>query len=417
MHRRSWSGVSPRGEISSWPGRADQRGDDSVRDMNQTAPSTAPGPRSGPVGVGFIGTGMISDTYLDNLTSFPDVKVVILGDLDERRAQAQADKYGVPGAGSAQDVLTHPEVEIVVNLTIPAVHAEVAGQAIAHGKHVWSEKPISIDRESGLALLAQAEAAGLLVGVAPDTVLGPGVQTARRAIARGDIGMPLSAQTVMQYAGPDIFHPNPEFLFAKGAGPLFDMGPYYFTTLIHIFGSVATVAAVGSKGRETRTVLVGDRLGAEFPIDVPTHVNAIAQFEGGGVSHSVFSFDSPYRKTGVVEITGTEGTMIIPDPNTFTGEVKITKTPALANMRDDPRWEIVPTTGVLSGRGTGVLDMARSIRSGSRPLASGDLGFHVLDALIAIDEAVESRRMVEVASRVDVVPLVPEDWDPFAATL
>ena len=217
--------------------------------------------RSGPVGVGFIGTGMISDTYLDNLTSFPDVRVVILGDLDERRAQAQAEKYGVPEWGSSRDVLTHPDVEIVVNLTIPAVHAEVAAQAIAAGKHVWSEKPISIDRPSGLALLEQAEAAGLLVGVAPDTVLGPGVQSARRAIAHGDIGVPLSAQTVMQYAGPDTFHPNPEFLFAKGAGPLFDMGPYYLTTLVHVFGSLTTVAAVGSRGRATRTVRVGERAG------------------------------------------------------------------------------------------------------------------------------------------------------------
>jgi predicted dehydrogenase len=385
--------------------------------MNQTAPSAASPTRSGPVGVGFIGTGMISNTYLENLTSFPDVKVVILGDLDESRARAQAEKHGVPESGSSEDVLTHPEVEIVVNLTIPAVHAEVASQAIAQGKHVWSEKPISIDRESGLALLAQAEAAGLLLGVAPDTVLGPGVQSARRAIARGDIGVPLSAQTVMQYAGPDMFHPNPEFFFARGAGPLFDMGPYYLTTLVHVFGSVAMVAAVGSQGRAARTVLVGDRLNTEFPVEVPTHINAIAQFEGGGVSQSVFSFDSPYRRTGVVEITGTEGTMIIPDPNTFTGEIKITRTPALSALRDEPTWEIVPATGVLSGRGTGVLDMARSIRSGSRPLASGDLGYHVLDALMAIDEAVESRRMVEVSSRVDVVPLVSEDWDPFAATL
>ena len=373
--------------------------------------------RSGPVGVGFIGTGMISDTYLDNLTTFPDVKVVILGDLDERRAQTQAEKYGVPGWGSSRDVLTHPDVEIVVNLTIPAVHAEVAAQAIAAGKHVWSEKPISIDRPSGLALLEQARTAGLLLGVAPDTVLGPGVQTARRAIAHGDIGVPLSAQTVMQYAGPDTFHPNPEFLFAKGAGPLFDMGPYYLTTLVHVFGSLTTVAAVGSRGRATRTVRVGARMGTEFPVDVPTHVSAIAQFEGGGVSHSVFSFDSPLRRTGVVEITGTEGTLIIPDPNAFTGEVKITRTPALEAMRDDPEWETVPTTGVLSGRGTGVLDLARSIRSGARPLASGELGYHVLDALMAIDEAVDSRHMVEVTSRVEAVPLVTEDWDPFAATL
>ena len=179
---------------------------------------------SGPVGVGFIGTGMISDTYLENLTSFPDVRVVILGDLDQQRARAQAEKYDVPQWGSSEDVLAHPDVEIIVNLTIPAAHAQVASEAIAAGKHVWSEKPISVDRASGRALLEQAESAGLLVGVAPDTMLGQGVQTARRAIAHGDIGVPMSAQTVMQYPGPDIFHPNPEFLFARGAGPLFDMG-------------------------------------------------------------------------------------------------------------------------------------------------------------------------------------------------
>jgi predicted dehydrogenase len=157
--------------------------------------------------------------------------------------------------------LAHPDIEIIVNLTIPAAHAQVASQAIAAGKHVWSEKPISADRASGRALLEQAESAGLLIGVAPDTVLGPGAQTARRAIANGDIGEPMSAQTVMQQPGPDTFHPKPEFLFAKGGGPLFDMGPYYITTLVHIFGPVATVAAVGSKARTTRTVQVGNRLG------------------------------------------------------------------------------------------------------------------------------------------------------------
>jgi predicted dehydrogenase len=374
-------------------------------------------PRSGPVGVGFIGTGMISDTYLDNLTSFPDVKVVILGDLDQDRARAQAEKHGVAESGSSADVLSHPDVEIVVNLTIPAVHAQVSSQVIAAGKNVWSEKPISIDRETGRALLEQAEAAGLLVGVAPDTVLGRGVQTARRAIAHGDIGVPLSAQTVMQYAGPDTFHPNPEFLFAKGAGPLFDIGPYYLTTLVHIFGPFAMVAAVGSKGRATRTVQVGDRVGTEFPVDVPTHVSAIAQFAGGGVSQSVFSFESPLAKVGVVEITGTEGTLVVPDPNYFTGDVKITRAPALAARGQDPDWEIVPVTGALAGRGTGVLDLARAIRTGAQPLASGALAYHVLDTLMAIEEAVESRHTVEVTSSVEPVPLVAEDWDPFASTV
>jgi predicted dehydrogenase len=370
---------------------------------------------------------MISSTYLENLTRFPDVEVVILGDLNVAVAQAQAERFGVAAWGTVEDVLAHPDVELVVNLTIPAVHAQVSGQIIAAGKHVWSEKPISTDRESGRELLAQAEAAGLLVGVAPDTVLGPGVQSARRAIAHGDIGQPLSAQTVLQYIGPDIFHPGPEFLFAPGAGPLFDMGPYYVTTLVHVFGSVSSVAAFGSKGRAQRTIQVGDRRGSTFDVQVPTHVNAIAQFVDGGISQSVFSFDSPLKRQGVVEITGTEGTLVIPDPNRFTGEVRIARGPVLTDGNDPEAvaavlaapqtWEDVPVTGVYAERGLGVLDLARAARTGGRPLASGDLGYHVLDTLVAIDESVTQGQVVPVESRVDRVPAVAEDFDPFERTL
>ena len=373
--------------------------------------------RTGPVGVGFIGTGMISNTYLENLARFPDIEVIILGDLNVDAARARAEQHQVREWGTADDVLAHPDVEVVVNLTIPAVHAQVASQAIAAGKHVWTEKPISVDRPSGHDLLIQAERAGLLVGVAPDTVLGPGMQTARRAIARGDIGEPLSAQTVMQYIGPDIFHPNPEFLFSRGAGPLFDIGPYYLTALVQLFGSVATVAAVGSRSRATRTIQTGDRAGTTFEVQVPTHVSAIARFVDGGVAQSVFSFDSPLTRMGYLEVTGTEGTMIIPDPNMFTGEVKITRAPAFAAIGDDPQWESVPITGVYAERGLGVVDLARAARTGTRPLASGELGFHVLDTLVAIDEALTENRTVAVHSRVDRVPLVSEDHNPFTATL
>ena len=382
---------------------------------------------SGPVGVGFIGTGMISTTYLENLTRFPDVKVVALGDLNTEVARAQAERFGIPTWGTPDDVLAHPEVELVVNLTIPAYHAEVSGRAVAAGKHVWSEKPISTDRASGRDLLAKAEAAGVLVGCAPDTVLGPGVQTARRAIARGDIGQPLSAQTVMQYIGPDIFHPGPEFLFALGAGPVFDMGPYYVTTLVHVFGSVKNVAAFGSQGRAQRTIQVGDRKGETFEVQVPTHVSAIAQYVDGGISQSLFSFDSPLKRQGVVEITGTEGTLVIPDPNRFTGDVKIARGPVLgdASSADEVRavnsapqtWEDVPVTGVYAERGLGVLDLARAARTGGRPLASGELAYHVLDTLVAIDDSVKSGQVAEVESRVERVPLVADDYDPFASTL
>ena len=374
--------------------------------------------RSGPVGIGVIGAGMISDTYLENLTSFPDVRVLIVGDLDPARAQAQAEKYEVPESGDSDAVLSHPDVELVVNLTIPAVHAQVSSQAIAAGKHVWSEKPISVDRDSGRALLKSADSAGLLVGVAPDTVLGQGVQTARRAIARGDIGEPLSAQTVMQYPGPDIFHPNPEFLFAKGAGPLFDIGPYYLTALVHVFGPLARVAAVGSEVARTRTVQVGDRKGTTFPVEVPTHVSTIAQFASGGVSQSVFSFESPLARMGVVEITGTEGTLARPGPQPV--HRVTSRSPAPRPTRPSGRRRSgrpCPLTGALAGRGTGVLDLARCVRSGSKPLASGALGFHILDAMMAIEEAVTTGHTVDIRSTVDPVPLVADDWDPYATTL
>lgn len=382
---------------------------------------------SGPVGVGFIGTGMISSTYLENLSRFPDVRLVVLGDLNPEVARAQAERFGVPAWGTPEDVLAHPDVELVVNLTLPAFHAEVASRAVAAGKHVWSEKPISTDRESGRELLAQAAAAGVLVGCAPDTVLGPGVQSARRAIARGDIGEPLSAQTVMQYIGPDIFHPNPDFYYAPGGGPVFDMGPYYLTTLVQVFGSVKSVAAFGSTGRAERSVQVGPRRGETYPVQVPTLVSAIAQYVDGGVSQSLFSFDSPLKRQGVVEVAGTEGTLVIPDPNRFTGEVRIARGPVLGDARTPEEvravnqgpqtWEDVPVTGAYAERGLGVLDLARAARTGGRPLASGDLAYHVLDTMVAIDESVRDGQVVEVESRVERVPLVDEAFDPFAAIL
>ena len=369
-----------------------------------------------PVGVGLIGAGNISDQYLRSLTSFPDLRVRIVGDLDTGRARAQADKHGVPRSGTAADVLAHDEVGIVVNLTIPAAHADVSSRALAAGKHVWSEKPLAIDRDSARSVLDQAAAAGLRVGVAPDTVLGPAVQTARRALARGDIGRPLSAQTVMQYAGPDAWHPSPEFLFAKGAGPLFDMGPYYITTLLNLFGPAERVAAVGSTGRMVRTIRTGDRAGTRFDVTVPTHVSALIQFAAGGISQSVFSFDSPLTRVGVVEITGTEGTMVLPDPNHFSGDVKITRG-SLAGDGGDPVWRTVPSADVAAGRGLGVLDMARALRAGRPHIATGDLAYHALDILTSIDESVTTGEYVRLSSSLDDIPYVDESISAFEATL
>lgn len=366
--------------------------------------------KSGPVGIGVIGAGVISDTYLENLQSFADTEVLAVGDIVEAAAKDRAQKHGVPSFGGVDAVLSNEGVEIVINLTIPVAHAEVASAAIKAGKHVWNEKPLTLDRESGAKLLAEAEEAGLRIGCAPDTFLGAGLQTARRIIERGDIGRPLTALTLFQTPGPESWHPNPAFLFQEGAGPLFDLGPYYLTALVQTFGPVAKVAALGGKSRETRVIGSGPKAGEEFDVTVPSHVSAIAQFESGQSSQSIFSFDSPLGRGGWVEISGDEATIALPDPNNFDGEIKLKR----ADAHD---WETVATTTATSMRGTGALDMARSIRSGEPHRAQGALAYHVLDVMVSIAESIEAGEFVTVESTVEIPALLPEDWDPTAATL
>ena len=362
-----------------------------------------------PVGVGLIGAGTISDTYLENLTGFADTEVLAIGDIAPEAAREKAAKYDVAAAGDVATVLDHPGVEIVVNLTIPAAHAEVATGVIRAGKHVWNEKPLALDRISGQSLLDEAEAAGLLVGCAPDTFLGAGLQTACRLIEQGLIGTPLTALALLQSPGPESWHPNPAFLFAAGAGPLFDVGPYYLTALVQVFGSVSSVAALGSKARARRVIGSGPKAGEEFDVAVPSHVSALAQFESGQSAQGIFSFDSALPRT-LLEVNGTEATMLFPDPNQFDGEIAIRR-------RDSEDWETVASTTALSFRGTGVLDMARALREGRPHRAQGLLGYHVLDTMIAIAESVESRAFVDVASSVDKPPLLPDDWDPLEPTI
>lgn len=370
---------------------------------------------SGVVGIGVIGAGNISDTYLENLASFPDVEVRIVGDLVPERARKQAAKYGVSASGTVADVLAHEGVEIVVNLTVPAAHVEISSAAVAAGKHVWSEKPIGIDRASARGLLAHAHAADLRVGIAPDTILGPGIQSAKRAIERGDIGRPLFAQTTMQYQGPEIFHPNPSFLFAEGAGPLFDMGPYYFSTLVSILGPIAAVAAVGLTARDEREVLVGPQAGQSFPVEVPSTITVLASFAGGAQSQSLLSFDSPLARQGFVEISGTEGTIVLPDPNTFSGRIAMIHPMELANHEQS--WVEVPEEGTVVGRGLGVLDMARAIRHGHAHRATGELGYHVLDTMVSALESATRGEFVRLESTVEPMEPMPADFDPFARTL
>lgn len=371
------------------------------------------------VGIGVIGVGVISDTYLENLSSFPDVEVLVLGDLDVERARTQADKHGVAAHGAADDVLAHPGVDLVVNLTTPAAHVDVSRRAIAAGKHVWSEKPLGLDREGAAQLLREAAAAGLRVGSAPDTLLGPGFQAARRAIEEGRIGRPLFAQTVFQTQGPDLWHPNPAFLFAQGAGPLLDMGPYYFSALVSLFGPVDRVSAIGTKAREERQIHTGPHAGTGFAVEVPSTMQVIAAFEAGAQSQSLLSFDSALERHGIVEIHGTEGTIVIPDPNQFAGRIAVVA--PLGVLRDgmsfEQTWVEIEHADVTVGRGVGALDMVRAIAEGRPHVASGELGYHVLDVLLSAAESAATGQTVTVASTIAPVPLLPEGFDPFAATL
>jgi predicted dehydrogenase len=338
-----------------------------------------------PVGIGIVGCGTISDEYMHTLTGAPDdVRVVFCADLDVTRAAALAAKYGVPGHGTVAEALASPDVSLVVNLTIPAAHIEVSEAALKAGKHVWSEKPLALEPDAGAALVSMAAEAGLRLGCAPDTVLGAGLQNAYTLTGSGLIGTPLTALALMRVPGPDLWHPDPEFLFRVGAGPLFDIGPYYLTTLSLLFGPVASVAAVGRRARLTRVIKEGPRAGTEFPVEVPTYVSALLSYAGGAAATIVFSFDSPAWHQGLIEVAGSEATMELPDPNRFDGDVRVKRT-------GEKEWTAKsPEPGGASGRGIGALDMVRSLRAGVPHRCSGELALHVVDTMTAIARSAET---------------------------
>ena len=361
--------------------------------------------RSEPFGVAVIGCGNISNQYLRNLATFPDVKVLFCADIDTGRAKAQAAAYDVPAAGGLEQALEHPGVQLVVNLTIPAAHAEVASAAIAAGKHVWNEKPLAPDAAAGRALLDQAREAGVRVGCAPDTVLGAGIQSARRLIAAGAIGTPVSALTLLQGPGPESWHPDPEFLFAKGAGPLFDLGPYYLSVLATLFGPATAVAAIGRRTRNTRVIGSGPRAGTEFGVEVPTYISALAEYAGGQAASLLFSWDSPLLRAGFVEITGTDATLAVPDPNQFDGDLRIC--PA-----GTTEWTVLGSRGAAAGRGTGVVDMVRAIGRGEPHRASGEMALHVLEMMTAIERSASRGGFEPVKSVFGVPSALDAEWDP-----
>jgi predicted dehydrogenase len=368
-----------------------------------------PGPGE-PVGVAVVGCGTISNEYLRNLTSFADLRVLACADIEVERARAQAAKYGVPGAGSTAEAIGHPGVELVVNLTVPAAHAEVTAAAVSAGRSVWTEKPLATDTTTGRRLVRLAKRHGVRIGCAPDTLLGAGLQSARRLIEAGAIGVPQTALALLQTPGPESWHPDPAFLFQRGAGPLFDMGPYYLSALAALFGPARQVAALGRRSRDSRVIATGPRAGTAFPVEVPTHVAALIDYAAGQAATLLLSFDSPLHRHGFVEITGTEATLALPDPNGFGGDVRI-------RTADASDWTATPATGAAHGRGLGVLDLAQAIRAGTPHRATGDMGLHVLETMEAIGTSAAEGRFEPVHSTFQLPPAVPEGWDPELSTV
>jgi predicted dehydrogenase len=381
-----------------------------------TAPLNAPtgtaqaghGP-AGPVRVGIIGAGNVAGQYLPSLLSYPDIEVRGIADLDVGRARDTASAHGLPFAGTVTELLAVDDLELVVNLTVPAAHADVAHAVIESGRHIWGEKPLTIDRESARAVLAAADAAGVAVGNAPDTILGTGIQNSQRLLAAGAIGAPQTVLTLMQGPGPERWHPRPQFLFARGAGPLFDIGPYYLTTLVQLLGPIESVEAAGHRARAERIIASGQDAGTRFPVEVDTHLSVLTRFRSGLVGTSVYSFDS-YVSRQAFEITGEHGTMEVPVSG-FDGPTRLLREPG------GSAWETAAPPGDPRDRGVGVLEMARAIRAGRPPRASGALAFHVLDVLLAIEESAAAGQPVRIIS--DVGPVMPldEDWTAGARTL
>ncbi len=346
-----------------------------------------------PVRAGIVGTGTISDVYFRAGRTFEVLDIVACADLFPERARAKGNQHGVAKAYSTDELLADPDIELVINLTIPKAHAEVGLAALQAGKHVYSEKPLALSREDGQALLETARETGLLVGCAPDTFLGGGLQTCRKLIDDGVIGEPIGATAFMMSHGHESWHPDPAFYYDVGGGPMFDMGPYYLTALISLIGPMRRVTGSARVTFSERTITSQPRAGTTIPVRVPTHVAGVIDFQTGAVGTMLTTFDVWSSQLPRIEVYGTDGSMVAPDPNTFGGPVSV-------RGAADAEWREVALTHPYAGqsRGLGVADMACAVRTGRPYRATGELAYHVLDTMIAFHDASEQGRHVELHS-------------------
>ena len=350
--------------------------------------------------VGIIGAGNIAPAYIEGCAPFEVIKITACADILEERAKNFAAEHGLIACG-VDELLARDDIDIAVNLTIPQAHAEVSLRIIDAGKHAYSEKALAVTREDGAKIIQAAAAGDLRMGCAPDTFLGGGLQSARKAIDDGLIGQPIAATAVFMAHGPESWHPNPGIFYQKGAGPLFDMGPYYLTALAHLMGPVARVSASARKTFPERIATSEALMGQRLPVDVNTHIAGTLEFASGAIATVITSFDIWGHHLPNMEIHGEDGSLSVGDPNYFDGANHILK-------GGTQEWVELPHTHTTKiGRGAGVADMAYAIQSGRAHRASGELAFHVLDIMCALEESAAQGRRIALGSSVEQPQALP----------
>jgi predicted dehydrogenase len=342
--------------------------------------------------VGLVGCGVIAKTYAEGALAFDSFSVAACADADATRAESLASEHGLE-VMSVDGLIASGEIDVVLNLTPPDAHAAVLGGALEAGKHVYTEKPLTTSVDAAHELLASAGRHGLRIGCAPDTFLGTAYETAREVIARGDIGEPLGATAAMLVGGADTWHPNADFFFRAGGGPMLDLGPYYLTAIASLLGPFAAATGFAETPTPERVLAVGPRAGERFTVDVPTYVAAALRLESGALATLTVSFESRGQYDSRLTVHGTEGALSLPDANQFDGELRV--------FNGGGEWRDVPyeSRGPRETRGYGLHEMLEAVRAGRPHRASGELGLHVLETATAVLRSAEEGRTIDVASR------------------
>ena len=352
--------------------------------------------------VGILGCGVISRTYAADIKAFyPSLRLCACADIQASSSEKLAEEFGIQKTCTPEELLKSSEVEIIVNLTPPQFHVQLNRKIIEAGKHLFSEKPFAQTVKEAEDLVRLAEEKGVRIGSAPDTFLASGLQSMRYYLDAGLIGKPFFVTANMTNFGAETWHPNPAPFYQKGAGPLYDMAPYYLSALIALIGPIESICAFSAKPWEKRRVFTGPNAGTEIPVEIPTHYSSVLRMKSGVVISLNVSFDIFRSNLPMFEIYGDGGTLAYPDPNFGGGTPKVYRKEQYTDtiyqhtqsaldrretFRDLPE---LFTRAKDYSRGIGVLDLAGAIETGGRNRAGGEMIIHITEAIEGLIRSAE----------------------------